>query len=639
MVVDFLAKGKGGGNLEEVEVTIETPYRVLGGAPLEYNGELHLFGGNGNDAETGSTFGNWHYKFNGVKWIKMERMPGQYYFKASNVTDSDVEYSPPVVYNNKVLIPMVKMNSSNYAIFEWDGLNWSESAIPFVDSESREQVNFVYNGVLHTIAYGAIDSSKNGYVKHYYYDESTSAWVQQTDVPLNNNTGTSDLPSIFIYKNKIHYMFGWGGGDNNYVHFECGSDGVWESSFSKPSVLYYFSGARFFVCGNKLICLPGNSSSNPNCYYYDDTNSTWKYYTAMPTEPHYNVNYSVATCGNKLYWVGGDYGDQWDTTRCFYELDTTLDHNVVWELVNSSRYACYYWLPVFVYNNELYIGAGENDGINDDYCIYKLVNNELVKAMDLPSNSSCYDTVVYNDEIHLFIDENKHYKWNASTSQWDFIENTPKDTSYSCILVYNNRIHILGCNSSDQYMNHYAWDGTNWEALQAVPYEFTKGQGVVYNNEIHIFGSDQSSYTNYHTPNHYKWNGVSWTKVPGELACVDDSHPIFVYDGVVHILGVGYANFSLSSGYGTDDYKNARVHFTWDENGYKPFAILPDNIARVLYNVYSDNEQIKACVFNGDIYLIFRDCLYRLTASEYARAKRGNLADFKKVTAKLYKKP
>ena len=289
-----------------------------------------------------------------------------------------------------------------------------------------------------------------------------------------------------------------------------------------------------------------------------------------------------------------------------------------------------------MYNNELYVGAGVYD-----HCIYKLVNNELVKAMDLPSDSSYneYDAVVYNNEIHLFIDSNKHYKWNTSTSQWDFIESTPKDTTNSCILVYNNRIHILGGNASGQHMNHYAWDGTNWEALQAVPYDFHKGQGVVYNNEIHIFGSDASSYNDYHTPNHYKWNGVSWTKVPGELACIDSYHPIFVYDGVVHILGAGTSNFSMSSGYGTDDYKNSRVHFTWDESGYKPFTTLPDNIADKLYVAYNNGEQIKACVLNSDIYLVFQSNIYRLTASEYAKAKRGNLADFKKVTAKLYKKP
>ena len=145
--------------------------------------------------------------------------------------------------------------------------------------------------------------------------------------------------------------------------------------------------------------------------------------------------------------------------------------------------------------------------------------------------------VVYNNEIHIlgcnFMGTN-HYKYDGST--WTEVSTLPYVFNNGLAVVYNNEIHILGGRSGE--MKHYKYDGSTWTEVSTLPYAFYNGSAVVYNDEIHILGG-VSNYKG--VTKHYKWNGSTWIKL-------SDLHNLFnhgsavVYNNEIHILGGEYGS-------------------------------------------------------------------------------------------------
>lgn len=143
------------------------------------------------------------------------------------------------------------------------------------------------------------------------------------------------------------------------------------------------------------------------------------------------------------------------------------------------------------------------------------------------AQTSC--VVVYDNHIHLLggggNNKTKHYYLNDN-NVWERVSTLPYDFVAGCAVVYENEIHIISGSNSDR--KHYKWDGSTWTSVSTIPssisYSFTYGTALIYNNEIHVFswfGTD-----------HYKWDGSDWISVS---TLPENSVAPFCYDGYIYI--------------------------------------------------------------------------------------------------------
>ena len=129
-------------------------------------------------------------------------------------------------------------------------------------------------------------------------------------------------------------------------------------------------------------------------------------------------------------------------------------------------------------------------------------------------------------------------------------------------VVYNNEIHILGCNSSNT--SHYKWNGTSWTSVSTIPYVFYYGSAVVYNNEIHILGSNSSSYNKYH----YKLNNFLYQ------IYLPSGSIIYFYDNrITSIIGK------------TNCTKQTDSSFLVNSNGLVELNIINNNTGEIINDI------------------------------------------------------
>ena len=218
----------------------------------------------------------------------------------------------------------------------------------------------------------------------------------------------------------------------------------------------------------------------------------------------------------------------------------------------------------------------------------------FINISTLPYNFYYSCSVIYNDKIHILggygSSSRKHYSWNGIS--WVEESTLPYDLSEGCAVIYDNKIHILGSDSLNHYKSHYSWDGTSWIEESTLPCNFTGGAAVVYNNKIHILGGAASS--SYYK-SHYSWDGTSWTE---EVALPYDFYAssAVVYNDKIHILG------SYRSG-------NYTKHYSWDGASWLEESTLPydfysgsavayDNKIHILGSYVSENRT-KYYSWNG----------------------------------------
>lgn len=181
------------------------------------------------------------------------------------------------------------------------------------------------------------------------------------------------------------------------------------------------------------------------------------------------------------------------------------------------------------YRNKLYI-FGVDKGLN--YCVLDEDKNVFVRYPS-PYNFIPGAVVVFNDEIHIFGNNGSgcytfHYKFDGN--KWHMIsQNTPFYGRDSCTaVVYNNRIHILGCRTSGESGNttvHYSWtEDEGYVRKTDLPLSTGLVPSIVsFNNTIYLFYNTGSSYW-------YQWTGSSWTQLSNTPPYMSDGR----YHAVVH---------------------------------------------------------------------------------------------------------
>ncbi len=199
------------------------PYEILASSAVEFNNELHIFGGINNQKV--------HYKWNGSKWADEPQLAQTFM------------YGQAVVLNNEIHL-LGGLNSAydkNHYVLR--GSNWTvASTLPIAFYKSSA---VVLNNEIHIL--GGNETRK----AHYKWNGSK--WT------------SASTPPVYLYEkravvlnNEIHIL---GGQDNPTSHYKWNGS-KWTSVSTLP---YNFYGSPIALNGE--IHLIGGDSSNPNVHY------------------------------------------------------------------------------------------------------------------------------------------------------------------------------------------------------------------------------------------------------------------------------------------------------------------------------------------------------------------------------------
>lgn len=144
----------------------------------------------------------------------------------------------------------------------------------------------------------------------------------------------------------------------------------------------------------------------------------------------------------------------------------------------------------------------------------------------MPASADC--AVAYGNGLHIF-NGTKHYEYDGK--EWKQISTIPYSVSGSNVIVYKDKLHLLGGTGDARHTKHYAWDGSDWNEVSTLPYEFGNGGAEVFGGFLHIMGSSNSD----SKKKHYKFNGSSWAE-ESTITYDFSSGSSVMYDGI-HLLG------------------------------------------------------------------------------------------------------
>lgn len=225
--------------------------------------------------------------------------------------------------------------------------------------------------------------------------------------------------------------------------------------------------------------------------------------------------------------------------------------------------------------------------------------------------------VWYNNRLNVLGgNSTKLYQYDMNNNEWTSVSTLPFNPydsksggdNLSLVVVYNNEIHIFGRNTAtSSKAMHSKWDGTSWTtvATESSSSFYEGATVIVYNNEIHCL-----RYTS-----HDKWNGSSWSSA-STLPYKFINGCCAVYDGKLHILGSTSTNPDANAPY---------KHYAWDGSSWTEVSTLPYPFkygAAVVYlgelhimggeNTDSNGANRKDYVFRNSTWVPFEKRYYDL---------------------------
>lgn len=177
-----------------------------------------------------------------------------------------------------------------------------------------------------------------------------------------------------------------------------------------------------------------------------------------------------------------------------------------------------------VFRGEIHILGSNNSPMN---LHYKWNGVSWEQVSTTPVSFYHANAVVYDDSIHVVVNQG-HYAWDGT--EWTKLGViTGATTDDSCMVVYNDEIHVIGSGTEAYAQKHFKYDGTSWTQLSNTPVKFMYSCAVTYNNEIHVIGGSGGYY-------HYAYNGTSWRNV-GNISLTRTNASAVVYDNKLYVFG------------------------------------------------------------------------------------------------------
>lgn len=475
------------------------PMLLTRGAACEYDGDLHILSIESDN--------NTHYVYNKEinSYTLMKQSTGLYSlinYTQSSWNISYVDFNDGFIYIMTIPAPYAAGSSPfQYPFTKYDLTNKTGSAlakvrvrIPTVSSTYVLGGNrtFLKDDTYMYMVGGDITrpdvaewSRENGYasVGINRYDKQTNAWIDYTDVHMENNRINMGVGIIGMVRTDTVYII-----DNNKI----------KSVNTVPSTSQQPADTGLYV---------PDSSNNvlTRCIITDDGNI--HYATHNGVHAVINKNDLLSMTINKYWNIGPEYSLLYDYSNG----DAVVYDNAIHVMGNLSRTVRQD--PSLV----SYSLHSKYDGIS--WSMDTQLDNIFTNG----------SAVIYNNEIHLLgssdaIDYKKHVKYNRRDDTWDDVSTLPINFYNGCAVVLSDGIHILGGAGSPTA--HYVYNGTEWTASVPLPNSFVNGCAVVYNDEIHVlFGLY-----------HLVFRDGAWINdvaVPYSLV----SGSAVVYHGSIHILG------------------------------------------------------------------------------------------------------
>lgn len=226
------------------------PYKFYQGCAVVYNNEIHILGGSGIYTK--------HYKWNGSSWTNVSTIPT--YCGAGTAS---------VVFNNEIYIMGSGANSSYSRIFyKWNGSSWtSVSSMPY---DFYNGTAVIYNNQIHILAGNGNNTG--------HYKWNGSSWTSVSTIPYDANSGRA-----VVYNNQIHIF---GGNTSSFLRNHYKWNG---SSWSSESLIpYNFYGGCILIYNKKINILGGNGSSDTYTKHYSIKNGMFiTGYVKANTEIYY----------------------------------------------------------------------------------------------------------------------------------------------------------------------------------------------------------------------------------------------------------------------------------------------------------------------------------------------------------------
>ena len=130
----------------------------------------------------------------------------------------------------------------------------------------------------------------------------------------------------------------------------------------------------------------------------------------------------------------------------------TYDTNGLFQEITDAPFE-YSTKIFFVLNNKIY----HVRGTNEETAMYTYDGNSWTKLADTNYIPGGY--IVYKNQLHAIEQRtSKHYIWNETNLNFELIEdNTPINSPGDIGVEFDDKMHILNFNTTDNLYEHYTW--------------------------------------------------------------------------------------------------------------------------------------------------------------------------------------
>ena len=253
------------------------------------------------------------------------------------------------------------------------------------------------------------------------------------------------------------------------------------------NIPYNFYNGSAVAKESQIYILGGGNERNNN-YRYDVQSNTYTKLKDIPYE-FYSGGTSVIV-EDSIHLLSGYYSN---SNEFHYKYD--IQANTYTKLTDAPYdiYDC----SAIAKDNDIYILGGRYDYIYK----YDTVNNEYIKLKQNFTDDSLMGgkAALIDNDIYLFGNGQKGYKYNILTNTFTEIERVPFDYINDTVVGINNNIFLLGSSygsgSAYEYGKYnYKYDTlTNtYKKLEDIPYDFVEGSTVAIGNDIYLLGGSFS---------------------------------------------------------------------------------------------------------------------------------------------------
>lgn len=566
---------------ESWSIASELPYDFCAGKAVEYNGEIHIFGGGPDHYQVflQDNWLNYHYKWDGSFWTKVSE-------PTFNLCGST-----PVVYNNSIKI--VGGISDGNQVWSFSNDKWTKSSsIPSnITGLINPSIN-LYNGEIHVA--GGVNKSGTKINTHITYSDS-GGWAYSHLLPVNAYGDTSK--QLVVNDEKL-----WVIGYQAYSLSESTSiveptEGI-NVTYNDSTNTLIFDKSPGYIDGNTLVIIEGNSYVDGTTLVlsFDDSNSGeatttssgWVSYMRIPTSVNTGKIVTVKSSENEhILMVSNNsmtslYDSMdirmngkvpYDITPASLSVDTNDGIHIITDYNGSNIHFHYAkstitdgymvyklddntpTLPIYMtgiasiwYRNCLHLVGKRENGFNH----YKLYQGSWVPvSIGGFSSDDKIRLVVLNDVLYAITIKGNtlNVYWHNGVVGWyKYYSYTIDDDILDFdTIVYNTKIHVALITSGStndgigNKVEHYVFSGD--KQYSYIPFNIgakTEIKMTVYNGYINIFVSDDNCTENYCVKYHIDDSRVIEVFLPvgHKFICKkDDFIPIV---GIVEDSDCGY---------------------------------------------------------------------------------------------------